>query len=135
MPKRESKRLKSNYLELSSCKDCLQVQMIYGTANPNSVTNNVEWTMFPPHTYRVMAWFTPADEGGFTVESINLPGCITEGDTWDEAIAMLRDAAAGLIRAYRDRGELVPWVQSGPMPNRPSQDSKRVTVFVTVKPT
>ena len=34
----------------------------------------------------------PSDEGGFTVFVPALPGCISEGDTRDEAIANIREA-------------------------------------------
>lgn len=100
---------------------------------PTVIVGPVKWTEFPPHTYRVLAWMIPAEEGGFTVESINLPGCITEGKTWDECIAMLKEAATGLILTYRQRGEKIPWVKSGPMPERP-EGAKRITVYVTVPP-
>jgi predicted RNase H-like HicB family nuclease len=33
-----------------------------------------------------------AEEGGYTVEVPALPGCISEGDTYDEAIANIREA-------------------------------------------
>ncbi len=34
----------------------------------------------------------PSDEGGFTVYVPSLPGCITEGDTREEALANIREA-------------------------------------------
>lgn len=34
----------------------------------------------------------PSDEGGFTVTVPALPGCISEGDTRDEALANIREA-------------------------------------------
>ena len=37
--------------------------------------------------------FEPSDEGGFTVYVPALPGCVSEGDTWDETIANIREAA------------------------------------------
>jgi predicted RNase H-like HicB family nuclease len=40
----------------------------------------------------------PSDEGGFTVLVPALPGCISEGDTRDEALANIREA----IELYLD---------------------------------
>jgi predicted RNase H-like HicB family nuclease len=34
----------------------------------------------------------PSDEGGFTVYVPSLPGCISEGDTLEEALANIREA-------------------------------------------
>jgi predicted RNase H-like HicB family nuclease len=36
--------------------------------------------------------FEPSDEGGFTVSVPALPGCISEGDTLDEARQNIRQA-------------------------------------------
>ena len=37
----------------------------------------------------------PAEEGGYWVEVPALPGCVSEGDTFDEALANTREAAEG----------------------------------------
>ncbi len=34
----------------------------------------------------------PSDEGGFTVYVPSLPGCISEGETEEEAMANIREA-------------------------------------------
>lgn len=34
----------------------------------------------------------PSEEGGFTVYVPSLPGCISEGDTKEEALANIREA-------------------------------------------
>lgn len=36
--------------------------------------------------------FTAEDEGGFSVSIPELPGCFTQGETMDEAIAMAKEA-------------------------------------------
>jgi predicted RNase H-like HicB family nuclease len=38
----------------------------------------------------------PGDEGGYTVYAPSLPGCISEGDTKEEALTNIREA----IRLY-----------------------------------
>ena len=40
----------------------------------------------------------PSDEGGYTVYVPSLPGCISEGDTKEEALANIR----GAIELYLD---------------------------------
>lgn len=38
-----------------------------------------------------------AEEGGYWAEIPALPGCITEGDTWEELMANLKDAIEGWL--------------------------------------
>ena len=46
--------------------------------------------------YSFSVIFEPAEEGGYTVIVPSLPGCVTEGDTLEEAKSMAVDA----IKAY-----------------------------------
>lgn len=46
--------------------------------------------------------------GGYTVEVPSLPGCVTEGDTVEEALANARDAISVYIEALHDLGREVP---------------------------
>jgi antitoxin HicB len=48
------------------------------------------------------------DEVGYTVTVPSLPGCITEGDTVDEALADVRDAIALFLETLIDLGRPVP---------------------------
>ena len=54
------------------------------------------------------AIFTPAKEGGYTVEFPDLPGCFTEGDNLIEAIEMAVDAASGWILGEIEEGNTYP---------------------------
>jgi antitoxin HicB len=47
-------------------------------------------------------------DGGYTVTVPALPGCVTEGETLKEAVAMAREAIAGYLEAVAKRGEEVP---------------------------
>ena len=38
-----------------------------------------------------------AEEGGYWAEVPALPGCVSEGDTFDETIANIREAAEGWL--------------------------------------
>jgi len=46
--------------------------------------------------------------GGYTVSVPSLPGCITEGDTWEEAVANVKEAIAGYLDALRDLDKPIP---------------------------
>ena len=50
----------------------------------------------------------PDETGGYTVEVPSLPGCISEGDNVDEALANIRDAIALYIDSLKAHGEAVP---------------------------
>lgn len=41
--------------------------------------------------------FEPAEEGGFVATVPALAGCATQGDTFEEAIEMVKDAIQGYI--------------------------------------
>lgn len=48
------------------------------------------------------------DEGGYTVTVPVLPGCVTQGETIEEAIAMAKDAIRLHVEALIAEGEPVP---------------------------
>ena len=47
----------------------------------------------------IQAVFEPAEKGGFTVYVPLLPGCVSEGDTFEEAVENLKEAAELYIEA------------------------------------
>jgi predicted RNase H-like HicB family nuclease len=53
----------------------------------------------------------PQPEGGYTVYVPDLPGCISEGETEDEALAMIRDAMTGYLGVRQERGWPLPHVE------------------------
>ncbi len=44
-----------------------------------------------------------ADEGGYWAEVPALPGCVTEGDTFEELLTNLHDAVEGWLSVDADR--------------------------------
>lgn len=57
-------------------------------------------------TYRVL--LNPEPEGGYTATVPTLPGCITYGETIDEAIAMAKEAVELYIESLVAHNEPVP---------------------------
>ncbi|KXK32977.1 MAG: hypothetical protein UZ01_00399 [Candidatus Brocadia sinica] len=56
--------------------------------------------------YRILLRKEP--EGGYTVIVPSLPGCITYGDTIDEAIKMAKEAIGLYIESLKTHGEEIP---------------------------
>ena len=48
----------------------------------------------------------PAEEGGFWAEVPALPGCVSEGETLDETLANVREAAEGWLEAATERAQV-----------------------------
>jgi len=60
----------------------------------------------PKKYYKII--LEPQEEGGYTVTVPALPGCISEGDTYDEALANIRDAIALYLDSLRADGIGIP---------------------------
>lgn len=61
------------------------------------------------HNYQYTIILQPdIEEGGYTVTVPTLPGCITEGDTLEQAIAMAKDAIHLYIESLIADGEPIP---------------------------
>ncbi|MGH2487616.1 MAG: type II toxin-antitoxin system HicB family antitoxin [Ktedonobacterales bacterium] len=54
------------------------------------------------------------EDGGYTVTVPALPGCITQGERVEEAIAMARDAIRVYIDALAADGEPIPLEETHP---------------------
>jgi predicted RNase H-like HicB family nuclease len=52
--------------------------------------------------------FIPAEEGGYTVEVPALEGCVTEGDTFEEAEQNAREAISLYLESLQHRGLPLP---------------------------
>ena len=47
-------------------------------------------------------------EGGYTISVPALPGCISYGKTFEEALRMIKDAMAGWVVVAREEGIPIP---------------------------
>ena len=49
-----------------------------------------------------------ADDGSYSVHVPDLPGCISCGDTQEQALEMIKEAIRGHIETLREHGDPVP---------------------------
>ncbi len=59
-------------------------------------------------TYTYTVHFEPAEEGGYVVTVPALPGCVTQGETYEEAVAMAEECIRGFVEALEKAGQPVP---------------------------
>lgn len=50
----------------------------------------------------------PADEGGYFAEVPSLPGCYSQGETWEETLANIKEAIELYIEDMIENGEEIP---------------------------
>lgn len=55
--------------------------------------------------------FEPQQEGGYTAYVPDLPGCVSEGETLEEATAMIREAMALYLESRQERDWPLPKVE------------------------
>lgn len=52
--------------------------------------------------------FEPAEEGGYVASVPALPGCVTQGETFEEAVAMIKDAMEGYLEVLKEEKQDIP---------------------------
>jgi predicted RNase H-like HicB family nuclease len=67
------------------------------------------------HSFRIRAWIEKEDDG-FSVYAPDLPGCASDGDTFEACLVNIAEAAQGLLESYRADGTAPPWKLGGPKP-------------------
>jgi predicted RNase H-like HicB family nuclease len=60
---------------------------------------------------RLKVFVHPAEEGGFWAEVPALPGCVTEGDTLEDTLVNIREAAEGWLEVAAERATATPETQ------------------------
>lgn len=71
------------------------------------------------------AIFEPAQEGGYIASVPALPGCMTQGETFEDAVDMIKDAIEGYVSVLKqlkkeipkERGDIVVTKVSVPNPS------------------
>lgn len=56
--------------------------------------------------YKVLLY--PAEEGGYAIEMPELPGCLSQGETLEEAFEMIKDAKKCWLEVALERGIEIP---------------------------
>lgn len=51
---------------------------------------------------RMKVILEPCDEGGYTIYAPSLPGCISQGETWEEALANIQAAIMMYLEPAED---------------------------------
>lgn len=77
--------------------------------------------------YAFTAIFEPAEEGGYNVTFPALPGCVTQGDTLEEAREMAADALQLYLQVLRNEGRSIP-VERDEGSARPLRERVQVTL-------
>lgn len=49
-----------------------------------------------------------AEVGGYVAECVDIPGCLSEGETVEEALANIREAAEGCLLSMIEHGDPLP---------------------------
>jgi predicted RNase H-like HicB family nuclease len=57
---------------------------------------------------KYLVYIEPAEEGGYIVSCPALPGCVSQGETIEEAREMIKDAISGYLTSLKKHGEPVP---------------------------
>ncbi len=68
------------------------------------IKKNLEYYFRLP--YKVVLY--PAEEGGYAIEIPELPGCVSQGQTLEEAYEMVQDAKRGWIELALQDGKAIP---------------------------
>jgi len=58
--------------------------------------------------FRYRAWFERDEDGGYSVWVPALPGCVSQGDTLEEAAANIREAIQCYLQSSLKHGETLP---------------------------
>ncbi len=70
----------------------------------------VQWNS--DHAYRCHLLIVNDEGGGFSAIVLNLPGAGSCGDTFEEAVNNAKEAVVGVIEAYLESAEPIPWNDS-----------------------
>ena len=76
--------------------------------------------------YQYTVVFEPAEEGGYVVSVPTLPGCVTQGETLEEATMMVKDAIEGYLFVLKKHNEEIPIEPEGTLITKISIPEKKL---------
>lgn len=69
------------------------------------------------------------EDGGYVAYGENLPGLVSEGDTYEETLDNISDATKAIVESYRESGEPIPWADTSEFYGEPHKGTLiRVTI-------
>jgi antitoxin HicB len=74
------------------------------TQTPVDIEREVERHMALPYRIELVA----SEDGGYFVRIPDLPGCMSQGETVEEAMEMIRDAQRGWLEVTLENGQPIP---------------------------
>jgi len=80
-------------------------------------------------TYTYTIKIDPAEEGGYVVTVPALPGCITQGESYEEAVVNAEECVQGFLEALTKAGQPIP---QEPRPTRSMMTAIRVRPALAV---
>jgi len=86
--------------------------------------------MSTKNNYLYPALFTKEDDGGYSIEFPDLPGCFTCGDDIEEALSMAKEALELHLYCLEKDGDAIP----SPSEVKPSSDSESVYLVSVFMP-
>ena len=76
----------------------------------NAVTKKLESNAWKKsNAYRIHLLITVEEGEGFSAIALNLPGAGSCGDTEKEAVENAKEAVSGVLEAYQESGDAIPW--------------------------
>jgi len=61
-----------------------------------------------PRTLSYKVVLEPSKDGGYSVYVPSLPGCISEGDSYEQALGNIREAIRGWLEVAKEFGDAIP---------------------------
>jgi antitoxin HicB len=69
------------------------------------LNKSLEYYLALPYTIEIIP---DVDSGGYVARVKELPGCITQAETWDELQAMIQEAKEGWLEVALEYGHAIP---------------------------